>query len=68
MTEISLEFLAQQNERIIAGINAIRDDINVLIAMVLRQDNTLRGLVDEVRAMHKQHNRFGERLRKLETP
>jgi hypothetical protein len=68
MTEISLEFLAQQNERIIAGINAIRDDINVLTAMVLRQDNTLRGLVDEVRAMHKQHNRFGERLRKLETP
>jgi hypothetical protein len=51
MTEISLEFLAQQNERIIAGINAIRDDINVLTAMVL-----------------KQHNRFGERLRKLETP
>ena len=38
----------------------------VMMAMLQRQDGTLSGLVNEVRAMHAQHSRLANRVRGLE--
>ena len=44
----------------------MREDLNVLTAIVPRQDATLTALLTEVRAMHAQHNRLSSRVRALE--
>lgn len=43
-----------------------RDDMRVMTAIVQRLDGTVQGLVSEVRAVHSQIGRFGQRLEKLE--
>jgi hypothetical protein len=70
---ISLEFLGAQMERMFArldrieaGQQAIRDDIQVLTAIVLRHENTLKDILGQVSAMVSQHARFNDRLRRLE--
>ncbi len=52
---------------VIAEQGAMRDDLRVLTAIAMRQDNTLAALLTEVRAMHSQHSRMDTRLRTLET-
>jgi hypothetical protein len=54
MTDPDLNFLARQVERLITDVASLRDDMRVLMAMVLRQDHTLARLVKEVRAVHEQ--------------
>jgi ubiquinone biosynthesis protein UbiJ len=66
MAEITLEFIARQLDRLTNDVAQRRDDLLVLTAMVTRIDNTLRALLDEVRAMHTQFARLNERVRKLE--
>jgi uncharacterized coiled-coil protein SlyX len=77
---ITLEFLAAQQRRTLdelsairvemAGMRtefvAIRDDITVLTAIVVRQENTIKAILDQLRVMTTQQNRFGDRLRRLE--
>ncbi|HVH74057.1 MAG TPA: hypothetical protein VM755_03995 [Stellaceae bacterium] len=63
---VTLEFLAAQIERVLAEQAGMRDDIRVLTAIVLRHENTLKDMLEQIRAMVAQHQRFNDRLRRLE--
>lgn len=70
---VTLEFLARQLERVIADQAAMRDDIHVLTAIALRHettltrlDETMQAILGQMRAMVAQHQRFNDRLRRLE--
>jgi hypothetical protein len=56
--------LMQQQKRLLGELANMRADDGVLLAIVLRMDGTLSGLVNEVSAMHD--HRFDRRLRDLE--
>ena len=70
---VTLEFLGAQMERMLADQAAMRDDIRVLTAIALRHENTLKNMAEQMqdmlgqmRAMVVQHQRFNDRLRRLE--
>ena len=65
--EPGIGFLVSQQERILAEIGSLRDDMSVLTSIVLRQDGTLNALLQEVMATHTQIQRTNERVRKLES-
>jgi hypothetical protein len=62
-----LEFLARQQDRMLAELASLRDDVNVLTAIVQRLDNSHTRLLTEIRATHSQVSRDGERLRRLKS-
>jgi chromosome segregation ATPase len=63
---VTLEFLGTQIERMREDIASLRDEIRVLSTIVLRHDNTLTEMLQQIRAMVAQHSRFNDRLRRLE--
>jgi hypothetical protein len=70
---VSLEFLGAQFERVFAELGAIRaeqtsirEDLHVLTTIVLRHDASLSAIVEQLRGMTAQFNRFNDRLRRLE--
>jgi hypothetical protein len=70
---VSLEFLAAQIRGMRDDVHALKDDMGVLTAIVLRHDREferLNGKLDDMlrqmTAMVAQHQRFSERLRVLE--
>lgn len=63
---VTLEFLAKQLERVLTEQAAMRDDIRVFTAIVLRLENTLNDMLQQIRAMVAQHQRFSDRLCRLE--
>jgi hypothetical protein len=63
---ITLEFLARQQQRVLEEISVMRDDMQVLTAMVMRLDGTVGLVLTELRAMHSQHQRLANRVRRLE--
>ncbi len=70
---ITLEFLARQQQRLLDEMGSmrgemasIRDDMHVLTAMVMRLDGTVGLVLTELRAMHSQHQRLANRVRRLE--
>jgi hypothetical protein len=64
---ITLEFLArQQQQRLLEEMASMRDDMQVLTAMVMRLDGTVGLVLTELRAMHSQHQRLANRVRRLE--
>lgn len=70
---VTLEFLGAQFERVFTELRSIRadqaemrDDIRVLTAIVLRHENTLKDILEQIRVMVAQHQRFNDRLRRLE--
>lgn len=66
MTDAGLTFLTRQNERLITEVSSLRDDMNVLTAIVLRLDGSMTALLQENRAIHSQITRMNDRIRKLE--
>ncbi len=46
-------------------VSSMRDDMSVLTAIVVRQDGTMNAILGELRAMHSQHSRLGNRVRDL---
>ena len=64
---IDLNFLARQLQRVVTDIGSLRDDMQVLTSIVLRQDGTLTALLQETRATHTQIQRMNDRIRQLET-
>ena len=66
MTEPTLEFLAQQQARILTELADMRADMTVLLAIVQRLDASVQGLTNEVRALHGQIGRFAIRLQRIE--
>jgi hypothetical protein len=63
---ITLEFLAEQQRRIIDEIGTLRDEVHVQGAIVRRLDNTNALLLEELRAIHGLLARLVERVRTLE--
>ena len=63
---VDLNFIARHLQRLVSDVASLRDDMNVLTSIVLRQDNTLTGLLNETRATYTQIQRLAERLRRLE--
>ncbi len=51
---VTLEFLARQQQRILDEMGSMRDDMQVLTAMVMRLDGTAGLVLTELRAMHSQ--------------
>ncbi len=66
MTDVSLEFLSRQMDRMLVEIGSLRDDMSVLTALALRLDATMTGVQQELRATHRQIQRMNDRVRKLE--
>lgn len=63
---VDLNFLARQLQRLTTDVASLRDDMQVLTSIVLRQDGTLTALLQETRATHTQIQRMNERIRELE--
>jgi hypothetical protein len=70
---ITLESLARQQQRVLdelrgvrGEMGTVRDDMQVLTAMVMRLDGTVGLVLTELRAMHGQHQRLANRVRRLE--
>jgi prefoldin subunit 5 len=70
---VTLDFLAEQMRRLQADVRILRDDMDVVAAMVRRLDHTIARLetnqalmLDELRAMHAQQQRTVARVRALE--
>lgn len=70
---ITLDFLAEQMRRLQADVSMLRDDMDVVAAMVRRLDHSIARLettqalmLDELRAMHGQQQRTVARVRALE--
>ena len=63
---ITLEFLAAQQRRILDEIAFLRDDIKVLTAIVLRHEETLIRVLEQMTAMVAQNARIVDRLRALD--
>ena len=61
-----LTLLTQLMRQVIADVGTIKDDMRVLTAIVMRQDNTLAAMLTELRAMHSQHSRLANRVSALE--
>ena len=62
-----LEAIAQALRRLAGEIASLRDDMHVLTAFVQRLDNSHGRMLEEIRAMHRQHSRLTDRVRRLET-
>ena len=70
MTErqpVTFESLARQLDRMLTELSSVRDDVNVLTAIVQRLDNSHTRLLAEIRAIHSQVSCHGDRLRRLES-
>jgi chromosome segregation ATPase len=63
---VDLAFIGQALQRLTGEVASLRDDTRVLTAIVQRLDNSHGRLLEEIRAIHRQQSRFGERLRQLE--
>jgi hypothetical protein len=63
---VDLAFIARQQEQILAELGTMRDDAGVLLAIVMRIDGTVTGLVREIGATHAQHSRLASRAIALE--
>jgi hypothetical protein len=63
---VDLAYIGQALQRLIGEVASLRDDMHVLTAIVQRLDNSQGRMLAEIRTMHAQHARFGERLRQLE--
>jgi hypothetical protein len=63
---ITLEFLGAQMERMLARQETLQEDMRVLTAIGLHHENTLVDTLQQIRAMVAQHQRFNDRLRRLE--
>lgn len=70
---MTLEFLARQIRGMRDDILSLKEDMGVLTAIVLRldresarRDDRDAEMLNQMRAMVRQHERFGERLRALE--
>jgi t-SNARE complex subunit (syntaxin) len=64
---IDLAFVGRALQRLTDEVASMRDDMQVLTAIVHRLDNSHSRLLTEIRATHSQVSRLGDRVRQLET-
>jgi hypothetical protein len=58
--------VARQQNQLLAEFRTMKDDMGVMMAIVMRLDGTVSGLINDTRAIHSQHNRLANRVRALE--
>lgn len=63
---IDLAYIGHAMDRLITEVATLRDDMTVLTAIVHRMDNSQGRILEELRAMHRQHGRLAHRVEKLE--
>jgi hypothetical protein len=63
---ITLEFLAARQRRMLDEMASMRDDIKLLTAIVLRHEETLIRILEQITAMVAQNARIVDRLRGLD--
>ena len=63
---VTLECLARQLERVLIEQASIREDLRILTAIVMRHDASLSAIIEQLRGMTAQFQRFDARLRRLE--
>jgi len=66
MTEVTLDFLARQFERVLDRLGAVEDQITVLTGITMRLEGQMAGLTVEIRGLASGLNRLEHRVRKLE--
>ena len=64
---IDLEYIGQAIRRLASEVASLRDDLHVLTAFVQRLDNSHGRMLEEIRAMHRQHSRLTDRVRRIES-
>ena len=64
MTDI--DFLAGQIQQILTELGNVRADMRVLTAMVMRLDNTIQTIPQELHEIHSWMIRVDDRVHKLE--
>ena len=74
MTEVTLEFLAQQQVRILAELadmrvelRTLRSDMDMLIRIVMRLDTTVDALREDIRTLWLSQGDLRRRLEALES-
>jgi hypothetical protein len=65
---VDLAYIGRGVQWLTTEVASLRDDMQVLTAIVHRLDNSHARLLDEVRATHPQINRLANRARELEKP
>ena len=63
---VDLAYIGRALQRLTSDLAALRDEMRVQTAMILRQDGTLNAVLEQLRAMVAQHQRTAERVRQLE--
>ena len=63
---VDLTLIARQPRQILTEIATMKDDLGVMMAIAMRLDGTVAGLVNEIRATHLQHSRLANRVKSLE--
>jgi hypothetical protein len=63
---VTLEFLAAPQRRMLDEMALMRDDIKVMTAIVLRHEETLIRVLEQITAMVGQNARIVDRLRVIE--
>ncbi len=63
---VDLACIGRSLQRLTTEVASLRDDMQVLTAIVHRLDNSHAPLLDEVRATYSQISRLANRVRELE--
>lgn len=63
---VNLTYTGRPLQRLTTEVATLRDDVNVMAAIVRRIDNNQDRMLDELRAMHRQHEKVANRVRQLE--
>lgn len=66
MAEITLDYLAEQQRKILDRLGTIEDQQTVLTGIVMRLDGSLEGLATQLRGMFRMLERLEYRVRKIE--
>jgi methyl-accepting chemotaxis protein len=69
---VTLEFLAAQQRRLLdemalfrTRFSVVEDDIRVLSAMAIRQDNTTKAVLEHIARLYEQSQRTNEEMRRM---
>jgi hypothetical protein len=67
MAEVTLDFLAQQQVRILTELRTLRTDMDMLIRIVTRLDTTVDALREDIRTLWLSQGDLRRRLEELES-
>jgi hypothetical protein len=67
MAEVTLDFLAQQQARILTEMRTLRNDMDMLIRIVTRLDTTVDALREDIRTLWLSQGDLRRRLEELES-